>query len=331
MAYGFQLKVQARVFGVPLRGGRGRRIFVQAIFAISLIFIGVSTIFAQDLGALARQEQARKQAEPPHEVHVYTNDDLARPRILVPQDDAKIRNEKVAPEPVVAPEVTVQTKPEVVEASTVKAMQPDPPRTPLGDIARENRELNVARLQQARVESQPVRPSHVYTNEDMARPTILTPEDRQVFEAKQKEQLPSLGQKPDEIQSVEQSHSGPSLGDVARLYRRQPPNPEIKQARRFPLLLGMAAFATPSISRSVTRPPPRLGRALRKVRLRSTARHQVSPGSLAGQTITVMPGDTLWRLARRYLGQGRRWRELQKTNPRIGDPRYLRVGSQIRI
>jgi hypothetical protein len=80
MAYVSQLKVKTRVFVGPSNGTRGRWAFVQVASALTLIFIGAANISAQDLGALAREERARKQAEPPHEVHVYTNDDLARPK-----------------------------------------------------------------------------------------------------------------------------------------------------------------------------------------------------------------------------------------------------------
>jgi hypothetical protein len=65
MAYVSQLKVKTRVIVGPLNGTRGRWTFVQAVLALSLIFFGAASISAQDLGALAREERARKQAEPP--------------------------------------------------------------------------------------------------------------------------------------------------------------------------------------------------------------------------------------------------------------------------
>jgi nucleoid-associated protein YgaU len=239
------------------------------------------------------------------------------------EDIAKIGNERGAPEPAkfIAP--------------LAESAQPDSPPVPLGDIARQYREQKLAREKQARVDAQPPRSSHVYSNEDLARPTILTPEDHEVFEAAQKKLPPAVEQKAPEIEAMEQSHFSPSLGDIARLYRRQVPIPQITQPNRFPLLLGMTAFAAPSLARSVIRPPPRVrrvvSRASRKFRLRRTAQRLTRTENLADQTITVKPGDTLWSLARQYLGQRRRWRELQESNSWIRDPHYLRIGSQIRI
>jgi nucleoid-associated protein YgaU len=46
-------------------------------------------------------------------------------------------------------------------------------------------------------------------------------------------------------------------------------------------------------------------------------------------SIRVLRGDTLWQLARRYLGTGTRWRELISLNPTIQDPRHLQIGSQL--
>ena len=44
----------------------------------------------------------------------------------------------------------------------------------------------------------------------------------------------------------------------------------------------------------------------------------------------IVRGDTLYSLARRYLGHGRRWKEIQAANPGL-DPRKLRIGQEIVI
>lgn len=44
----------------------------------------------------------------------------------------------------------------------------------------------------------------------------------------------------------------------------------------------------------------------------------------------IVKGDTLYSLARRYLGHGRRWQEIQAANAGL-DPRKLRVGQEIVI
>lgn len=51
------------------------------------------------------------------------------------------------------------------------------------------------------------------------------------------------------------------------------------------------------------------------------------PSSL--HTLTVQPGDSLWKLAQKNLGRGPRWQELLADNPGIVDPMRLAPGTQI--
>ena len=47
---------------------------------------------------------------------------------------------------------------------------------------------------------------------------------------------------------------------------------------------------------------------------------------------TVERGDTLWGIAERYLGEGRRWREIHKANDElIDDPDRIQPGMEIVI
>ncbi len=48
------------------------------------------------------------------------------------------------------------------------------------------------------------------------------------------------------------------------------------------------------------------------------------------QAYTVRKGDTYWSLARRYLGSGRRWREIAEANPGLL-AHSLQIGQTIRI
>ena len=53
----------------------------------------------------------------------------------------------------------------------------------------------------------------------------------------------------------------------------------------------------------------------------------VAPATLA--TLTVQPGDSLWKLAALHLGAGLRWREFLSVNPNIQDANHIEAGSQI--
>ena len=313
---------QARSGGeryAPANIFRGRCVYFQIILSFSLVVIGAANSSGQGLGALAREEQARKQAQPTHQGHIYTNDDLVRPQILTPNDDVEFRSARKRWRP-----TNVEVPPELV-------IESDPPEVPLGDIARQYSEQKVARQQQSRMEAQPIRSSHVYTNEDMARAQILTPEDHAIFEAAQKNWLPAIEHRPHEILSRELDLPSAPLGDIARLYRQRKPVPEIQQARGFRLLLGTTPLASPMIPRSPTRLPPRTWPVPHPTQVRQRNQRSTKPGNTVAQLVTVKSGDSLWGLARQYLGQGHRWRALWKASPWIRDPNYLRVGSHIRI
>jgi nucleoid-associated protein YgaU len=47
-------------------------------------------------------------------------------------------------------------------------------------------------------------------------------------------------------------------------------------------------------------------------------------------THVIQKGDTLWSIARQYLGDGKRWKEILQANPGI-QPDKLRVGSTITL
>ena len=48
------------------------------------------------------------------------------------------------------------------------------------------------------------------------------------------------------------------------------------------------------------------------------------------RTHTIKKGDTLWSLAKNYLGDGRRWPEIVKANPGL-KPERLQIGQTLNI
>jgi len=231
-----------------------------------------------------------------------------------------------------------------------------------------------ARQERARKE-QPKEPKHVYTEEDLGRAKILTPEDEARFAASRKEQIGPAGEQTQATLDGNADIPQLPLGDIARRYR------DAKRAMQAPtpfhLPFAEPAFAAPIVpvakpmparpSFSQTHPnllpaQPNIVNApaisspapLHRVdpfarrsapavpsaaRIASAAPATVAPeiAPLTGvgrirsslHTVTVQPGDSLWKLAQKNLGRGSRWQELLAANPGIVDPTRLAPGTQI--
>jgi nucleoid-associated protein YgaU len=194
----------------------------------------------------------------------------------------------------------------------------------------------IARRQRAKDKENP--PAHVYTNDDMKRQEILLPTDRARFDADRKapQAVPSLEnaaapaglRKPAEI----------PLGTVARYYR------ELKQLReqqglaRERVLPGDQVLATPTLTTPAVIPALRPRRELphSPARRDPFSRHPreqpvAREAQRAGESVRVERGDSLWKLAARYLGDGAKWHEIFAMNPGLADPNLIRVGERIQI
>ena len=94
---------------------------------------------------------------------------------------------------------------------------------------------DAAKQERARKESQQKKSKHVYTEEDLKRAQILTPEDRAQIEARKNQAAPDPeGKSQDALDAKSVSPDVP-LGDVARRFRRLKELQKLQQSAEFHL------------------------------------------------------------------------------------------------
>jgi len=192
----------------------------------------------------------------------------------------------------------------------------------LGETARQDR---------TRKENHGKRSKHVYTEEDLKRRSILTPEDRARFEARRNTPDPLNAQKSSPAPSDSSRPTQPSLGEVARQNRRQKQERQAQEAAKLPYTMSTAPLASPAAPTRPLPPPPSV-RIAPKPRNPFCAMQPVPRPTSPGLAVVVLQrGDSLWKLAERNLGQGARWRELVSLNPSIVDPDRVMAGSRIYV
>src|SRR5712692_3343423 len=191
-----------------------------------------------------------------------------------------------------------------------------------------------AKPERARKEDQQKHPKHVYTEDDLRRPHILTPEDSGRLEAKRKEQTPPAIEKQPEAIDAQSTPAQLPLGDIARQYRKQKQTRQPQQSAEFHL-----PFSNPPLAAPIRPSPPLHPPSNRKDPFLRPLLHRPSisvpapaliapsrpsvpmshPSSPILHSVTVQRGDSLWKLALQNLGRGSRWRELLALNPGIED------------
>jgi len=221
-----------------------------------------------------------------------------------------------------------------------------------------------ARQERAQKESKQKKSKHVYTEQDLKRDRILTPEDRAQVEAKKNLLAPPSAEKAQEAVDAQALPLDAPLGDVARRFRKQKQSQKLEQSAEFHLPVADApVLASPKPPVMPLRPPiskpapprfapyqppvkrspferpkvffsaPALVMPSRPPAIRVTSSKPTSPIVPAAparlNVVTVRPGDSLWKLAQQNLGKGLRWHDLLAVNPGIVDANHIVAGSQI--
>lgn len=263
----------------------------------------------QDVAEAARQEKARKAAQEKPKGKIYTNEDLAKAQIVASGDHA--RAEAAKKDSTGAPSPSSQ-------ASSVEDANKSSQES-LGEVARRYRKEKAARAAEqakqtqspslfklevtpaplaAPVQPRPVQPRPVQTWPVQPREVVVLPPA--LLPAPAKSAMSSAAPRRDPF-----SHTPASAAPHGFT----------------------ASTATSEAS------PHREPSAASKTVPNFTPRRELVPAPVESirTIVTIQPGDSLWKLARQNLGDGRRWRELASANPKLRDPDRIRPGGVLAI
>src|SRR5467141_5180249 len=113
-----------------------------------------------------------------------------------------------------------------------------------------------ARQERAQKESKQKKSKHVYTEQELKRDQILTPEDRAQVEAKKNQLAAPSAEKPQEAVDARSLPPDAPLGDVARRFRKQKHSQKLQQSAEFHLPFANApALPSPKPPVMPLRPP----------------------------------------------------------------------------
>ena len=297
---------------------------------------------AQDLAEAARQEKARKTAQPQKQSHVYTNEDLKHAQILTPKARASMeaRKKNAAPPPVkeVSPaNVPAQNTQEAAASES------------LGEIARRLRQEKAARQAEQAAKlpqpapfqldlphdttlarpNPPVRPlvapalppsssSHIVRPPVVAGTVKRDPFSRTVISAAPRSAVSETvphnaisAPLPKPVAPHSSSSSAPST--VAA-----PPVvvPPVAAPTVVAPTVATPTFKAPPVAASPAVLPPATVHA-----------PAISPAGHPSDSVRIQSGDSLWNLSRQFLGKGSRWREWLTRNPNIVNPRRMQPGT----
>lgn len=186
----------------------------------------------------------------------------------------------------------------------------------------------------------------------MKRSEILLPKDRARMEASQKKTPSESAPQNAAAPAPQIQNSKPvelPLGDVARYYRELYRLQNEQQKARDSVLPVEPAVAMPKLTAPeiILRPERRVpqSRSPRDPFSPSQREAPVAPQSpaprhasvpqetpmAAAESIVVRRGDSLWKLAARYLGDGAKWHALLAANPQLSNPNLIQVGQQLAV
>lgn len=284
---------------------RGPSIETRRFLFCSVLLLLFTATFArgQDVAEAARQEQSRKAAQPKASRHVYTEEDLKRQNILTPEDQARVEAQKKHSQPAPAQQNAEQSPNDATP-------QPES----LGEVARRYRRENAARAaEQAEKKKFTPFPYEVPAGSlAIPKPGVAPKVEPTPRLDLHERAAPSLVPAPRSAPSAPFGHSRISPFRP-RPFTAAPPVPRVTPpvaplpGANAPPMLPVIPHAAPS-------------------------RPVLSPGKEGLRPIQVRRGESWWKLAESYLGNGARWQELRSLNPEhVESPELLKLGSMVLI
>lgn len=278
-------------FIIPSLGlGHRRR---TLLFVLLFVFVSCTCVRAQDVAKGAKQQRAPKTEQKQTAPHVYTDDDLKRDKILTPEDQARADARKKQTRPAGGP-----------ENAEALPVNPGEQTESLGELARRYRKEKDAHeaAEVARKKLGPFR----YEAPD---PILASPNPGIVPLTKDVPEGPAP-EEPRISPLLAPQVSGKVNVPRARISPFQP-RPLIGSPSVPPVLaVPPAAKPVPPMAYGSSRPvsrPEHLG----------TLNPAPAVDSSATHAVRVQRGDSWWKLAEQYLGSGARWRELRSLNPAV--------------
>jgi nucleoid-associated protein YgaU len=310
----------------------------------------------QSVAEAARKERARKEELQKRAKHVYTEEDLKHANILTPEDRAQVeakRNE-CAQKNNCSP-ADAQNSPAALDANSPATGTSPAKETSLGEIARQLRkqkELEALKPKQTEPFHLPIgtpalaspilpeRPAVRPPVQPVLRPKISSPKSSlNIFRRDPFSGVPARPEIRREVPAHAPENILPTVRPNIRPDFTKVVRPTYHAHRPLAFPVQPKVFfrpALPSLHVQPMQPAAPVADAVQPAAPVSTI-HRSAPSVVAAaaqpvaaqHTISVKPGDSLWKLAQQNLGRGNRWHELLAVNPSIADPNQIRAGANL--
>src|SRR5271165_7061940 len=297
-----------------------QHVAIMIAVSVSLVLSNGAPGFAQSVADAARQERERRGELARRTTHVYTNEDLAKPHILAPEDEARLAGQKG---PASSETATVYPAGSASPANGVKDASAVPAST-----SAESYPTNAVRPAN---DARPM-PIEVSEASNRVQPPAPLPAPEIRIPATTMPIFDFMGYGPSDI-VFPATANRPLVRGVAERTRPTPQLPpvEIKVPASAVPFPSPAVYGQPVVE--VPMEGPAVPSAPGTKRTEIAAPVVVSPadGNARDGRVKIAPGDSLWKLAVRYFGSGFRWKKLAALNPQLADPNRIRAGEWVRI